>query len=379
MAETRNIVVTGASSGIGRALALQAARDGFAVTLVARRADRLTSIATEIRESGGACASIALDVCGDGAAERIVEAAAGAFGRIDVVVNNAGTGSLGKLLEIGDAEIGAQLLLHVLAPIRIARAALPYLKMTRGQLIFVGSGIARVPVPNYGAYALAKGAIRTASTQLRRELREDGIAVTYLDPGLVATEFHEAIGIERSKEVPPAPPERVAASILRSIERRASTAHGTPWQTFGTMIGEWAATLADPTVIAMAPKTPAPTCRAEPVEAQPPQTGASFDKLRTTHDKLGTTDEKLGTTDGLGSALEPLARRMERVKLPASFVASVLVRDAALELNEVAMRWAGMPNKNERAALHEVFDVLTAAGYLQKTGEESWKVLRAAD
>jgi len=69
---------------------------------------------------------------------------------------------------------------------------------------------------------------------------------------------------------------------------------------------------------------------------------------------------------------------MERVKLPASFVASVLVPDSELELNEVAMRWAGMPNKNERAAMREVLEALTAAGYLQPTGEETWTVVRAA-
>lgn len=78
-------------------------------------------------------------------------------------------------------------------------------------------------------------------------------------------------------------------------------------------------------------------------------------------------------------ALEPIARRMERVKLPASFVRSLLVPGATLELNETAMRWAGMPNKNERAALREVFDALQAAGYLEPTGDETWKVVRTAD
>ena len=70
---------------------------------------------------------------------------------------------------------------------------------------------------------------------------------------------------------------------------------------------------------------------------------------------------------------------MERVKLPASFVASVLVPDSELELNEVAMRWAGMPNKNERAAMHEVLEALAQAGYLESMGEDTWKVVRAAD
>jgi hypothetical protein len=83
--------------------------------------------------------------------------------------------------------------------------------------------------------------------------------------------------------------------------------------------------------------------------------------------------------EGLTAALSPVARRMERVKLTPAFIQAALVPDATLDLNEVAMRWAGMPNKNERAAMREVLDALTAAGYLHQTGDETWKVLRAAD
>jgi hypothetical protein len=78
-------------------------------------------------------------------------------------------------------------------------------------------------------------------------------------------------------------------------------------------------------------------------------------------------------------ALEPLQRRMERVKLGESFVRELLVPQTTISLNDAAMRWAGMPNKNERAALHEVLDALTQAGFLQPEGEERWRVLRRAD
>jgi len=359
--DRRSLIVTGASSGIGRALALAAARDGYGVTAVARRADRLESLASEIRANGGACATLAIDVRAADAPSRIVTAAMQAFGRIDVLVNNAGGGAFGRLLEQTDAQIDAQVQAHVLAPLRLARAALPELRRSHGVLVLVGSGIARVPVPNYGAYALAKGAIRAAATQLRRELKADGVAVTYLDPGLVATEFHEAMGVERAREIPAAPPERVARNLLRAIRHRAATAHGTPWQTFGTMIGEWAGPLADPAIAGMAPKRstlPAelPQPEAAP-QAAPPK----------------------APSGGLDAALEPVARRMERVRLPADFVRGILAPGAELELNEVAMRWAGMPNKNERAALREVLDALAGAGYVEPIGEESWKVVRAAD
>jgi hypothetical protein len=77
-------------------------------------------------------------------------------------------------------------------------------------------------------------------------------------------------------------------------------------------------------------------------------------------------------------ALDPVTRRMERVKLPRDFVERLLVPGSSLELGEVAMRWAGMPNKNERAAVAEVFEALTAADFLRKTGDETWTVVRSS-
>jgi short-subunit dehydrogenase len=360
-AKTHAIVVTGASSGIGRALALAAARERFRVLLVARRADRLESIAADIRAAGGTCATLAADVTASGAPQRIVDAAMQAFGRIDVVVNNAGAGALGNLLAIDDAAIDAQWQLHVAAPLRIARAALPQLRETHGQLVFVGSGLARVPIPNYGAYAAAKAAIRAAATQLRRELKGDGIAVTYVDPGLVATEFHAAMGTQRGNGIPAADPAAVAEAILRGINRRSAGVSGVLWQTLGTVIGEWSGTLADNALIKMAPS---------PSIARAPVSPSVGEEPRPKPGDEGQTFE---------SALEPVARRMERVKLTPEFVRQILVPDADVELNEVAMRWAGMPNKNERAAMREVLDALAAAGYLQPNGDETWKVLRAAD
>ncbi|MGA7572001.1 MAG: hypothetical protein WBG27_13530 [Candidatus Aquilonibacter sp.] len=78
-------------------------------------------------------------------------------------------------------------------------------------------------------------------------------------------------------------------------------------------------------------------------------------------------------------ALEPVQRRMERVKLPESFVRELLVPETSISLNDAAMRWAGMPNKNERAALHEVLEALAQAGFLQADGAERWRVLRGPD
>jgi short-subunit dehydrogenase len=358
----RTLVVTGASSGIGRALALASARAGYRVVAVARRADRLAELAESIRNAGGDGIALAGDVTVREMAARIVDAAIGAFGRIDVLVNNAGGGAYGALLEQSDAAIEAQWQLHVAAPLRIARAARPYLEATHGQLIFIGSGVARAPLPNYGAYAPAKAAIRAAAIQLRRELRGRGIAVTYVDPGVVATEFHSSIGINRTFDMVTSP-EHVARAILRGIARRYAVVNAVPWQTAFSAFGEWSGTLADPLIVSRFGArrvrtdegTPPAIIHPESVEGRPSES-TSFER-----------------------ALEPVARRMERVKLPHSFLREALVPGATLELGALAMRWAGMPNKNERAAVREALDALAAGGYLERVEDETWRVIRAAE
>jgi short-subunit dehydrogenase len=358
----RTMILTGASSGVGGALAPAAAHDGYRLLLVARRADRLEELARSIRDAGGACVTLAGDVTARDMPARIVDAAMQAFGRIDVVLNNAGAGAYGELLEQSEDAIEGQWQLHVAAPLRIARAALAQLERTRGQLLFVGSGIARVPLPRYGAYALAKAAIRAAAIQLRRELRPRGVAVTYVDPGLVATEFHNTIGIERPSEMAAASPQRVARAILRGIARRRAVVNAVGWQSTVTVIGEALGTLTDATVIPLLAPRRTRTKTRDPQRS--PIGAESKDKARP------TSFEK---------ALEPVARRMERVKLSPVFMREALVPEATLELNELAMRWAGMPNKNERAAMREVLDALAAGGYLEPMDTETWKVTRAAD
>jgi len=364
MPEGRALIVTGASSGIGRALAFAAVREGYRVVLVARRAQRLEEIAAAIRAAGGTCVTVAADVIARETPAKIVTAASQSFGRIDVVVNNAGAYAYGLLLEQSDAALEAQWQLHVAAPLRLARAALPHLEATRGQLVFLGSGVARVPLPNAGAYSLGKAAIRAAAVQLRRELRSRGIAVTYVDPGVVATEFHSSQNIER----PPGgtvPPERVARAILRGIRRRAAVVSAVPWQTAFTALGEWSGTLADPLI------SGAFTVRREK-DAAPPASVCH-------PEELACHPEERISKDPFQQALEPVARRMERVKLRASFLRDALVPGTTLELGALAMGWAGMPNKNERAVLREALDALGAAGFLEKVEDETWKVIRVAE
>lgn len=372
MAElAKTAIVTGASSGIGRALALAAARDGFAVLLVARRRDRLDDVAHDIRALGAHCETLASDVTGPDVPQRIVETALQSFGRIDVLANNAGGGAYGELLEQSDVAIEAQWQTHVAAPLRIARVALPYLERTHGALAFFGSGVARVPLPAFGAYPLVKAAVRAAAVQLRRELRSHGIAVIYVDPGVVASEFHARAGIARPRGFAAASADSVARAILRGIRRRSAVVNAVAWQTAGTVAGEWLGTLADPVVNAMRVQRVSPRVASavEPRAVAEPSVVAG-------HPRAPSLDSD---TSPFERALAPLARRMERVKLAPSFVREALVPDATLELGDLAMRWAGMPNKNERAALHEVLDALAGAGYLEPIAGDSWRVLRTPE
>ncbi|HEV7179847.1 MAG TPA: SDR family NAD(P)-dependent oxidoreductase [Candidatus Baltobacteraceae bacterium] len=359
----RTCIVTGASSGIGAALAACAARAGWQVLLVARRRERLETLAETIREHGGVAAALACDVTAKDSPQRIVAAAIAAFGAIDVVVNGAGSATPGALLEQTDALIDAQWQVHVAAPLRIARAALPYVRASHGGLVFVGSGLARVPAPMYGAYCAAKAAVRAAAMQLRRELRSDGVFVTYVDPGVVDTEFSQASGMEAHPAWWHGKPDAVAARILRGIERRANGVNAAPWQTAATVIGEWVPPIADAAMARVVVKPVA--APAPPASPEPPPAPAVVSAEP--------------AASALERALEPVARRMERVKLSRAFVSDLLVPGTMVELHDAAMRWAGMPNKNERAAMQEVLETLSGAGYLQPEGEETWKVLRAAE
>ena len=155
----------------------------------------LDDLAVEIRASGGECATLAGDVTAVEMPPRLVAAAMQAFGRIDVVVNNAGVGA--HRLVARQERCGTR------RPVAAARRwrrfgsrGLRYRSSNERAACWCSSAraIARVPLPELRRYALAKAAIRAAAIQLRRELSSRGVGVTYVDPGVVVTEFHVAAG-----------------------------------------------------------------------------------------------------------------------------------------------------------------------------------------
>ncbi|MGH7660769.1 MAG: SDR family NAD(P)-dependent oxidoreductase, partial [Vulcanimicrobiaceae bacterium] len=234
----KTIVITGASSGIGRALALRAARAGLRVIGIGRNVARLTSLSEEAASAAQRIETMVADVGEPGAAKRIVAFAMEKGGGIDVLVNNAGAASPGALIDQTDDALRMQFSTHVFGPVTLVREALGALKASRGQVIMIGSGVARVPVDGIGAYSPAKAALRSATAILRRELHTFGIAVTYVDPAVVDTPFMERAGLAGAPKPLRVSPEFVARKIWRAIATRPREVNAVPWQTAAVMLGE---------------------------------------------------------------------------------------------------------------------------------------------
>ena len=367
------VLITGASSGIGRALALRAARANYEVVAIGRNRAALDALATSIGAEDGRIAVATFDVAEPANAAAIVEVARRAFGRIDVLVNNAGQVAVGPLSLQSDDALRAQFGTHAIGPIALVREALPLLREARGHIFMLGSGVARVPVGGLGAYPPSKAATRSAASILRRELKPDGIAVTYVDPGAVDTAFMARAGMPGAPASILTSPEDVARKILLAIRTRPRVVNAVAWQTAFVALAEFFPTVTDfvlernPTLVG-AGEVPPSALAAAPPATVPPPAPATAAPLETPPP----------ASSGFDAALEPVRRRMERVKLREEFVRALLHAGDVLDADEVALRWAGMPNKNERAATTEVLDALAGAGFLQRDGER-FVVVRGPD
>ncbi|HEY0614795.1 MAG TPA: SDR family NAD(P)-dependent oxidoreductase, partial [Candidatus Elarobacter sp.] len=346
---------------------------GYDVVAIGRNTAALASLAERVRREQGRIETGAFDVAQPENARAIVELARRSFGRIDVLVNNAGQVATGPLSLQSDEALRAQFGTHAIGPIALVREALPSLHASRGHVFMVGSGVARVPVGGLGAYPPSKAATRSAASVLRRELKPAGIAVTYVDPGVVDTAFMTRAGMAGAPPALLVTPEDVARKIVIAIGTRPRVLNAVPWQTAFVALAELFPRLTDvvlernPELIGTGEAAPAPALTTEP--AVPDEAEAAL------HVPEPAAE---GSAETLDAALEPVRRRMERVKLREEFVRDLLHEGAVLDAHEVALRWAGMPNKNERAATNEVLDALATAGYLRRDGEQ-YRVVRGPD
>lgn len=179
------VVITGASSGIGAALAREYDRRGARVALLARRAERIQSLAHELRDARG----IACDVCDDASVERAFDEAEDAFGRIDVVIANAGVGINGSVVDLSIDDFRRQMETNVFGVLRTVKSAVAPLRETKGRLALVGSVSGYLSLPGTAPYAMSKFAVRALAEALSAELASEGISVTHVAPGFVESEI----------------------------------------------------------------------------------------------------------------------------------------------------------------------------------------------
>jgi len=229
----RRIILTGASEGIGRALALALAARGARVALAARDAARLEELARECRaqavEKGGETLVVPTDIANEVDCGWLVETTLQNFGGVDIVIHNAGITMWSRFDAVSDLEIFERLMqVNYLAPVRLTSLALPHLKQSKGLLVAVASLAGLTGVPERSGYAASKHAMIGFFDSLRIELRGTGVDVSVIAPDFVVTEIHkraigpdgEPLGVSPMKVAKIMTAEDCALRIVRALERR---------------------------------------------------------------------------------------------------------------------------------------------------------------
>ena len=218
---THTVLVTGASSGIGRAFATALAGRGVDLVLVARRADRLEALAAELRAGTGVAVTVVpFDLSAPGVGPGLRDAVAARGAGVTAVINNAGFGTFGMFGGEDQDRLDREIAVDVAAPVAIARAFLPQVQAARGFLINVASMAAYNPTPRMAVYGAAKAFVLSFES-LWAELRGTGVTVFALSPGATATEFNDVVGTEDATSgARKRTAEDVVGTALRHLARR---------------------------------------------------------------------------------------------------------------------------------------------------------------
>ena len=210
--------MTGASSGIGRAIALAFGEHRMSVALAARRQQELEKVAAEVESRGGRALVVPTDVTIPEQVEALIEAALREWGRVDVVVANSGVYIHAVTSKVTLDEIERSIDVNLYGAIRVVLAALPHLiEQGEGHVVLMASLDGRKALPTDMPYAISKFGLVGFGDVARQELREHGVEVTTVLPGRVKTPFVSDLKLPWIS--PPIPPERVARAVIRAMER----------------------------------------------------------------------------------------------------------------------------------------------------------------
>lgn len=217
------VIVTGASMGIGAATARVFAEAGAKLVLAARSSDKLAAVAGSLPATAEAL-SVPTDVTDQAQVRALIAAAADRFGRIDIVINNAGQAALGAVAEINPQLYRQIIELNLFGPLYVIQAAVPAMRAQGGGVIVnISSQVSKMAIPGIGAYASTKYALNGLSLTARNELAADNIRVVLFHPGRTSTEFganalreHDGAG-PRPQGDQPLPPPDTAEAVARKI------------------------------------------------------------------------------------------------------------------------------------------------------------------
>lgn len=218
------MIITGASSGIGAETARRMARDGLRLTLAARRLDRLQEVAKEVEQLGGEALIVPTDVTQDADLQHMLDATLERWGRVDVLLNNAGVGEGKPMAEKTEQEVRKTIAINLIGVIESTRLALPVmLRQRSGHIINLSSLSGLVASPGVPIYCATKFGVVGFSDSLRRELRGTGVHVSMFCPGFTPSEIDEALkahveGRPDARPIPGLMPTRyVADQIARLV------------------------------------------------------------------------------------------------------------------------------------------------------------------
>jgi NADP-dependent 3-hydroxy acid dehydrogenase YdfG len=233
MTTEKIIVITGAGSGIGRATAKLLASRGAKLVVGGRREAQLDAVASEIESAGGEAIYRATDVTRRGDVEALVELAHNRYGRLDVLVNNAGIGPISRFDALRVEDWDAMIDVNIKGVLYGIAAALPiFRRQEHGHIVNVISTAGLKILPTMGVYAATKNAVRTITEALRQEAGPN-LRVTEVSPGMIATDFADSMTDEAAKaaiqkrlSTIAIPPEAIARGIAFAIEQPAEVEVG---------------------------------------------------------------------------------------------------------------------------------------------------------